>query len=269
MKVNHKNILLIEAWLELNNITEITFDSNFIKLVYHNVIEPHFKINESMSGKSRERAFILQYDFVRRDLLKIAYRRNNNSAKGIKGGFVYAIFNKAWPDYIKIGSAIDVYDRLNSYQTSSPFRDYELMDYYFTEDRLREESYLHSMFDDKNSEWCKVSINEVKEIFKIQNEKNKIFPTVNEIYKNAMDKYFSFDKFLLIRNNKQAIIKVVKSLQHIFAPNVTEDKIINLKMWKFDSKTESQLVYLNSYLKLSANILLSNNKKQKIIIDFI
>lgn len=41
-------------------------------------------------------------------------------------GFVYVIVNPAWEDYCKIGRAFDPESRLRGYQTSSPFRDYEL-----------------------------------------------------------------------------------------------------------------------------------------------
>ena len=43
-----------------------------------------------------------------------------------KAGYVYVITNAAWPEWVKVGMAIDADDRLNGYQTSSPFRDYEL-----------------------------------------------------------------------------------------------------------------------------------------------
>jgi len=43
----------------------------------------------------------------------------------VKEGYVYVITNPAWPDWVKIGMAIDAEDRLNGYQTSSPMRDYE------------------------------------------------------------------------------------------------------------------------------------------------
>ncbi len=36
-------------------------------------------------------------------------------------GQVYAITNPNFPDWVKIGMAIDAEDRLNNYQTSSPF----------------------------------------------------------------------------------------------------------------------------------------------------
>ena len=43
---------------------------------------------------------------------------------GVQAGSVYVITNKAWPEWVKIGRAIDANDRLRSYQTGSPLRDY-------------------------------------------------------------------------------------------------------------------------------------------------
>ncbi|MGL4519205.1 MAG: GIY-YIG nuclease family protein [Phocaeicola sp.] len=48
---------------------------------------------------------------------------------------MYAISNPAWPGFIKIGKSVDVFDRLNNYQTSSPLRDYTLIGYAFVLDR--------------------------------------------------------------------------------------------------------------------------------------
>ena len=56
-----------------------------------------------------------------------------------KDGYVYIISNPLWCGWYKIGMAIDAEDRLNSYQTSSPFRDY-VLDYskYFSNRRNAE-----------------------------------------------------------------------------------------------------------------------------------
>ena len=56
-----------------------------------------------------------------------------------KDGYVYIISNPIWVGWCKIGMAIDAEDRLNSYQTSSPFRDY-VLDYskYFSNRRNAE-----------------------------------------------------------------------------------------------------------------------------------
>jgi hypothetical protein len=45
----------------------------------------------------------------------------------VQEGYVYVITNKAWPDWVKIGRAIDANDRLRAYQTSSPLRDYQIV----------------------------------------------------------------------------------------------------------------------------------------------
>ena len=47
--------------------------------------------------------------------------------EGVQEGYVYVIMNKAWPDWVKIGRAIDANDRLRAYQTSSPLRDYQIV----------------------------------------------------------------------------------------------------------------------------------------------
>lgn len=44
----------------------------------------------------------------------------------MKSGYLYIITNKAWPNYVKIGVTGDLNKRLQSYQTSSPLRDYIL-----------------------------------------------------------------------------------------------------------------------------------------------
>ena len=55
---------------------------------------------------------------------------------GAQEGYVYVITNKAWPEWVKIGRAIDANDRLRSYQTNSPLRDYWIVySQYFEEGR--------------------------------------------------------------------------------------------------------------------------------------
>lgn len=172
MKLTHKNIELIEQWLEKNRL-QPSLDHSFVIRTYEEVLLPLFKIRDKESVKRRNRAFTLQFDFVRRDLLKILHKQNNKSAAGLKAGYVYAIRNPAWGDWIKVGSAIDVNDRLNSYQTSSPLRDYSLVDYYFVDDRKNEEDLIHELYD-RNSEWCKVSEEDIKLLFKQKKKSHNI-----------------------------------------------------------------------------------------------
>lgn len=79
-----------------------------------------------------------------------------------KAGYVYVITNAAWPDWVKVGMAIDADDRLNGYQTSSPFRDYELQYSVYCKDRRKLEGKAHKAVEaiasDRNNEWFKVSV---------------------------------------------------------------------------------------------------------------
>ena len=80
--------------------------------------------------------------------------------KQIKEGYVYAIRNKAWPNWIKIGKAIDAEDRLNQYQTSSPMRDYELICSVYSDDRNTAERDAHKASEriaERKGEWFKLS----------------------------------------------------------------------------------------------------------------
>ena len=78
----------------------------------------------------------------------------------VKEGYVYAISNPAWPDWIKIGMAIDAEDRLNGYQTSSPMRDYKLLHYVPSKDRGKLERVAHkaaSLCGERQGEWFKIT----------------------------------------------------------------------------------------------------------------
>lgn len=64
-----------------------------------------------------------------------------------KDGYVYCIVNPAWPEWVKIGRALDPYDRLSSYQTGSPHRDYRLIHYVYFADRYSAERTAHDSLD--------------------------------------------------------------------------------------------------------------------------
>ena len=74
-------------------------------------------------------------------------------------GEVYVIYNKAWPEWVKVGMAVDSNDRLKNYQTSSPFRDYALLYSYEVNDRRVAESAAHVRLAkecDSINEWFKL-----------------------------------------------------------------------------------------------------------------
>jgi hypothetical protein len=93
----------------------------------------------------------------------------------MKEGYVYAIVNDAWPEWVKIGKAIDAEDRLSGYQTSSPMRDYKLVHSVYFEDRNVAEKKAHTLAALKtthpwnkhdNGEWFKLTDAEAIEILK-------------------------------------------------------------------------------------------------------
>lgn len=85
----------------------------------------------------------------------------------VKEGYVYAITNPAWPEWIKIGMAIDAEDRLNGYQTSSPMRDYSLLHYIYSDDRSVTERAAHKLaakLGERSNEWFKITHEQVIQI---------------------------------------------------------------------------------------------------------
>ena len=94
---------------------------------------------------------------------------SHNKIESINEGEVYAIGNKAWPDWVKIGKAVDADDRLNGYQKSSPFRDYFVITKIKTDNRHDAERKMHRLFDSKakerNNEWFKITSSQTKDLF--------------------------------------------------------------------------------------------------------
>ena len=89
--------------------------------------------------------------------------------KQILQGYVYAIRNKAWPDWIKIGKAVDAEDRLNGYQTSSPMRDYELIHSVYFDDRNKAERDAHKVAErkgERKGEWFKLTEQQALEVLR-------------------------------------------------------------------------------------------------------
>jgi hypothetical protein len=76
-------------------------------------------------------------------------------------GQVYIITNPCFPEWVKVGMAVDAEDRLRGYQTSSPFRDYELFYSWSVHDRRAAETEAHSILKEwtagKKNEWFKCS----------------------------------------------------------------------------------------------------------------
>ena len=85
-----------------------------------------------------------------------------------KEGYVYIIANPSFDGWLKIGMAIDAEDRCNSYQTSSPHRDYRLLYARRFNDRRKAETKtmnkLKKVVKEHNGEWFKTDRNTAQEI---------------------------------------------------------------------------------------------------------
>jgi len=82
-------------------------------------------------------------------------------------GQVYVIVNPNFPEWVKVGMAVDAADRLNGYQTSSPFRDYVLNYKWNVKDRRAAESKAHSELQklyERRSEWFKCTPEQAQEV---------------------------------------------------------------------------------------------------------
>ena len=82
-------------------------------------------------------------------------------------GQVYIIVNPSFPEWVKVGMAIDSEDRLNNYQTSSPFRDYMLNYKWSVNDRRAAESEAHNQLQklyERRSEWFKCTPEKAQEV---------------------------------------------------------------------------------------------------------
>ena len=82
---------------------------------------------------------------------------NHQAINAFKEGYVYVIRNPAWPDWVKVGMALDYKDRCKGYQTSSPFRDYEIVHAVATNDKRALEVLAHTLIEqfsiDRRGEW--------------------------------------------------------------------------------------------------------------------
>ena len=86
-------------------------------------------------------------------------------------GHVYAFVNDAWPGWVKIGMSADWEKRLDSYQTSSPHRDYRRLEVTGrVSDRHRAEARAHVIAEEaaaeRSGEWFRITNREAEEVLK-------------------------------------------------------------------------------------------------------
>jgi len=82
-------------------------------------------------------------------------------------GQVYIITNPNFEGWVKVGMAIDSEDRLNGYQTSSPFRDYHLHSFWDVSNRRSAEAAAHTELEktyERRGEWFKCTPEQATEV---------------------------------------------------------------------------------------------------------
>ena len=85
----------------------------------------------------------------------------------VKEGQIYILYSPAYPSWCKIGMAVDARDRLRSFQTGTPYRDYILVAAYDVPDRRKSETEAHNLLREPHAsknEWFVVGANVAKEI---------------------------------------------------------------------------------------------------------
>ncbi len=79
----------------------------------------------------------------------------------VKEGYVYAMINPAFPGWVKVGHAVSMSDRENSYQTSDPFRGYKMIGGVYTDEREKLERLCHEhcerSSEERRGEWFKMN----------------------------------------------------------------------------------------------------------------
>ncbi len=97
------------------------------------------------------------------NLLKLKFNRGGTPSS-CHEGLVYLIGNRAWPTHTKVGMTIDLDKRLDSYQTSDPYRSYYVKHYEFVLERRNAERQILNDYgvNIENGEWLNnVNANEV------------------------------------------------------------------------------------------------------------
>lgn len=84
-------------------------------------------------------------------------------------GYLYAVTNPAWPDWIKLGKATNPEKRIGGYQTSSPMRDYEVLFTIPVDNMSKAEKALHktaAKHNERQHEWFKLTPQQAIELLK-------------------------------------------------------------------------------------------------------
>lgn len=94
------------------------------------------------------------------------------STSHIVDGFVYVVESPSFPGWVKIGSTLDLKGRINSYQTYSPFADFQLSYASYFTNRMLAEADIHTILQvfRGKGEWFSVTPDQAKEVILIRQQ---------------------------------------------------------------------------------------------------
>ena len=134
----------------------------------HNAkLNPHHnKLNMYVNGKYISRSHPLYKPGRYKTFEDAAFSSLAKYETSVEGQ-VYIITNPNFDGWVKVGMAIDSQDRLNGYQTSSPFRDYQLHSFWDVANRRGAETAAHAKLEktyERRGEWFKCTPEQATEV---------------------------------------------------------------------------------------------------------
>lgn len=115
-----------------------------------------------------------------------------------KEGYVYVIWNKAWPSWVKIGMAENLEKRVNSFQTSSPLRDFVLVHSVYSSDRASAEIQAHKKakkLGEKRKEWFNITKEDATKILDSLNVSDIIKEEPKQVEVKSLDLFSYAERY--------------------------------------------------------------------------
>jgi hypothetical protein len=84
----------------------------------------------------------------------------------VKSGFLYIVTNEAFPEWVKVGTTMNLTERLHTYQTGDPFRRYRIVysihhpEFLQAEKRIKD--VMKHFAKETKGEWYNVDLNMAK-----------------------------------------------------------------------------------------------------------
>ena len=161
----------ISCW-GLQNKSRLTIQGKRVML--GNAIHPYHKIYKTKGLISAYEAMGILTSQTNSNSLEFIKKESIAMFDKISHGEVYIITNPAWKGWIKIGMAVESKDRLKTYQTSSPLRDYKLNYAKAFANRRDAETQAHALCSEQaekiENEWFKMPIKTAIKIIENINE---------------------------------------------------------------------------------------------------